>query len=137
MLNSEAVAEPVSASSGRIAPFGKYLLLQRVSVGGMAEVFKALPANAGRIDQIVAIKRILPNIAKDSEFIGMFIDEARIAGQLAHPNICRIYELGRVGNDHYISMQFLWGRDLLKVMNRYKKAGRFVSPQMAAFIGAK
>jgi eukaryotic-like serine/threonine-protein kinase len=137
MLNSEAVAEPVSASSGRIAPFGKYLLLQRVSVGGMAEVFKALPATADRIDQIVAIKRILPNIAEDSEFIGMFIDEARIAGQLTHPNICRIYELGRVNNDHYIAMQFLWGRDLLKLMNRYKKAGRFVSPLMAAFIGSK
>lgn len=137
MLNSQAVAEPASASSGRIAPFGKYLLLQRVSVGGMAEVFKALPAGAEHIDQIVAIKRILPNIAKDGEFIGMFIDEARIAGQLTHPNICRIYELGRVGNDHYIAMQFLWGRDLLKVMNRYKKAGRLVSPSMAAFIGAK
>jgi hypothetical protein len=137
MLNSEAVAEHVSASSGRIAPFGKYLLLQRVSVGGMAEVFKALPATADRIDQIVAIKRILPNIAEDSEFIGMFIDEARIAGQLNHPNICRIYELGRVNNDHYIAMQFLWGRDLLKLMNRYKKAGRFVSPMMAAFIGGK
>src|ERR1700712_3044072 len=137
MLNSEAGAEPVSASSGRIAPFGKYLLLQRVSVGGMAEVFKALPATADRIDQIVAIKRILPNIAEDEEFIGMFIDEARIAGQLHHPNICRIYELGRVNNDHYIAMQFLWGRDLLKLMNRYKKAGRFISPMMAAFIGSK
>ena len=74
MLNSEAVVEPTSASRGRIAPFGKYLLLQRVSVGGMAEVFKALPEDARRIDQIVAIKRILPSIAADSEFIGMFID---------------------------------------------------------------
>jgi serine/threonine protein kinase len=137
MLNSEAVVEPTSASRGRIAPFGKYLLLQRVSVGGMAEVFKAIPADAQRIDQIVAIKRILPSIAEDSEFIGMFIDEARIAGQLTHPNICRMYELGRVGADHYIAMQFLWGRDLLKVMNRHKKAGRYVSPSMAAFVGAR
>jgi len=137
MFNSEAVVAPTSASRGRIAPFGKYLLLQRVSVGGMAEVFKALPEDATRIDQIVAIKRILPSIAEDREFIGMFIDEARVAGQLAHPNICRMYELGRVGSDHYIAMQFLWGRDLLKVMNRHKKAGRFVSPSLSAFVGAK
>jgi eukaryotic-like serine/threonine-protein kinase len=137
MMNSEATAEPASASTGRIAPFGKYLLLQRVSVGGMAEIFKALPQNATRIDEIVAIKRILPNIAEDSEFIGMFIDEARIAGELNHPNICRIFELGRVNNDHYIAMQFLWGRDLLKVMNRYKKAGRFVSPSFAAWVSAR
>jgi serine/threonine protein kinase len=136
-MNLEAVADPIPQAKGRIAPFGKYLLLQRVSVGGMAEVFKAIPDGATRIDQIVAVKRILPNIAEDREFIGMFIDEARIAGQLTHPNICRIYELGRVGGDHYIAMQFLWGRDLLKVMNRYKKAGEVMSPPMAAFIAAR
>src|ERR1700755_3087747 len=93
MLNPEAATGMASATVGRIASFGKYLLLQRVSVGGMAEVFKAIPEGATRIDQIVAVKRILPNIAEDREFIGMFIDEARIAGQLTHPNICRIYEL--------------------------------------------
>lgn len=136
-MTSEAVAASLSNAKGRIAPFGKYLLLQRVSVGGMAEVFKAIPEGASRIDQIVAIKRILPNIAEDSEFIGMFIDEARIAGQLTHPNICRIYELGRVGPDHYIAMQFLWGRDLLKVMNRLKKSNEVIPPPMAAFIAAR
>ncbi len=136
-MNSEALAGAASAPKGRILPFGKYLLLQRVSVGGMAEVFKALPEGATRIDQIVAIKRILPNIAEDSEFIGMFVDEARLAGQLNHPNICRIYELGRVGDDHYIAMQFLWGRDLLKVMNRFKKAGQPIPAQVAAFIASK
>src|SRR6478735_5288500 len=136
-MTSQAVAEPASQPKGRIAPFGKYLLLQRVSVGGMAEVFKALPAGSTRIDQIVAIKRILPNIAEDNEFIGMFIDEARVAGLLTHPNVCRIYELGRVGDDHYIAMQFLWGRDLLKVMNRFKKAGQPIPPPMAAYIAAK
>lgn len=118
-------------------PFGKYLLLSRVSVGGMAEVFKAIPEGARRIEEIVAIKRILPNIAEDNEFIGMFIDEARIAGHLNHPNICRIFELGQVGEDLYIAMQFLWGRDLLKVMNRFKKVGEPMPPAMAAFIAAK
>jgi serine/threonine protein kinase len=136
MLNPEAATGMASATVGRIASFGKYLLLQRVSVGGMAEVFKAIPEGATRIDQIVAVKRILPNIAEDREFIGMFIDEARIAGQLTHPNICRIYELGRVGGDHYIAMQFLWGRDLLKVMNRFKRAGLLIPPPMAVFIAA-
>ncbi len=118
-------------------PFGKYLLLSRVSVGGMAEVFKAIPEGARRIEDIVAIKRILPNIAEDSEFTGMFIDEARLAGQLNHPNICRIFELGQVGEDLYIAMQFLWGRDLLKVMNRFKRVGEPMPPAMAAFIASK
>jgi serine/threonine protein kinase len=136
-MNPEVVANQASASGGRVAPFGKYLLLQRVSVGGMAEIYKAIPEGATRVDQIVALKRILPNIAEDHEFIGMFIDEARVAGQLEHPNICRIYELGRVQNDHYIAMQFLWGRDLLKVMNRYKKAGSRLPPPMAALVAAR
>jgi serine/threonine protein kinase len=136
MVNSEAVPGQASTPQGRIVSFGRYLLLQRVSVGGMAEVFKALPENATRVDQIIAIKRILPNIAEDHEFIGMFVDEARLVGQLTHPNICRIYELGRVGADHYIAMQFLWGRDLLKVMNRYKRAGLLVPEPMAVLVAA-
>jgi hypothetical protein len=137
MVNPEAATGQASAPQGRIVSFGRYLLLQRVSVGGMAEVFKALPASATRVDQILAIKRILPNIAEDSEFIGMFVDEARLVGQLTHPNICRIYELGRVGADHYIAMQFLWGRDLLKVMNRYKRAGLLVPEPMAVFVASQ
>ena len=134
MAKPEAVGDAPLASKGRIAPFGRYLLLQRVSVGGMAEVFKAVPEGANRIDQILAIKRILPSIAEDDEFIGMFVDEARIAGELNHPNICRIYELGAVGPAHYIAMQFLWGRDLLKLMNRFRRAGRNLPPPVAAFI---
>ncbi len=136
-MNSEALADPATAAKGRVLPFGKYLLLSRVSVGGMAEVFKAIPEGARRIEEIVAIKRILPNIAEDNEFIGMFIDEARIAGHLNHPNICRIFELGQVGDDLYIAMQFLWGRDLLKVMNRFKRVGQPMPPAMAAFVAAK
>jgi hypothetical protein len=137
MVNPEAATGQASAPQGRIVSFGRYLLLQRVSVGGMAEVFKALPENATRVDQILAIKRILPNIAEDHEFIGMFVDEARLVGQLTHPNICRIYELGRVGADHYIAMQFLWGRDLLKVMNRYKRAGLLVPEPMAVLVASQ
>jgi Protein kinase domain len=137
MVNPEAATGQASTPQGRIVSFGRYLLLQRVSVGGMAEVFKALPERATRVDQILAIKRILPNIAEDQEFIGMFVDEARLVGQLTHPNICRIYELGRVGADHYIAMQFLWGRDLLKVMNRYKRAGLLVPEPMAVFAASQ
>lgn len=137
MANPEAVGARPAASKGRIVPFGKYLLLQRVSVGGMAEVFKAVPEGATRVDQIIAIKRILPSIAEDAEFIGMFVDEAKLSGQLTHPNICRIYELGAVGDAHYIAMQFLWGRDLLKVMNRFRRAGQAVPPPMAAWIAAR
>ena len=65
-------------------PFGKYYLLERINVGGMAEVFKAKTVGVEGFERIVALKRILPSIAEDEEFITMFIDEAKIAVQLQH-----------------------------------------------------
>src|SRR5580692_8997091 len=84
--------------------FGKYLLLERINVGGMAEVFKAKAFGVEGFERILAIKRILPNMADDEEFINMFIDEARIAVQLSHVNVVPIYELGKFENQYYIAM---------------------------------
>jgi serine/threonine protein kinase len=97
--------------------FGKYTLLERISVGGMAEVFRAKAADG----KLVAIKRILPNVAEDAQFIKMFVEEARISGQLVHPNICRIYELGRQDGTHFIAMEYIRGKDLIQVRNRLRK----------------
>ena len=77
-------------------PFGKYALLERVNVGGMAEVFKAKAFGVEGFERLVAVKRILPSIAEDQEFITMFVDEAKIAVQLTHANICPIFDLGKV-----------------------------------------
>ena len=84
-------------------PFGRYMLLERISVGGMAEVFKAKPLGGEGNGRILAIKRILPSMAEDADFIQMFIDEAKISGQLNHGNIAQIYELGRVEDSHFIA----------------------------------
>src|SRR5207245_5449802 len=86
-------------------PFGKYLLLERISVGGMAEVFKAKSFGVEGFEKILAIKRILPSMAEDADFIEMFIDEAKICGQLNHANICQIFEHGPVDDSHFIAMQ--------------------------------
>ncbi|MEO1170901.1 MAG: protein kinase, partial [Myxococcota bacterium] len=92
--------------------FGKYLLLDRINVGGMAEVFKAKTFGIEGFERIIAIKRILPNMADDEEFINMFVDEARIAVQLSHANIVQIYELGKIENQYYIAMEYVSGKDL-------------------------
>ena len=102
-------------------PFGKYLLLERITVGGMAEVFKAKAFGVEGFEKILAIKRILPSMAEDADFIEMFIDEAKIAGQLNHANICQIFELGRVDDSHFIAMEYVWGKDLLQIQNRFRK----------------
>src|ERR1700722_15822805 len=77
---------PVSRSA---QPFGRYELLERISAGGMAEVFRATDTAK---NHIVALKRILPQIAEDEEFVAMFEDEARIASQLEHPHIARMLD---------------------------------------------
>jgi serine/threonine protein kinase len=118
-------------------PFGKYLLLDRISVGGMAEVFKAKSYGVEGFEKIIAIKRILPSMGEDREFIKMFIDEAKIAGQLAHANICQIFELGRIEGAHFIAMEYIWGKDLLQIQNRLRKLRRPMPVDMACFMLAK
>lgn len=124
-------------SKGRAIPFGKYLLLDRLAVGGMAEVFLAKSFGIEGFEKIIAVKRILPTMAEDEDFIDMFIDEAKIAGHLNHANIVPIYELGKIGESHYIAMEYVWGKDLLQIMNRFRKMRKRMPASMVAFIGTR
>jgi serine/threonine protein kinase len=117
--------------------FGKHLLLERISVGGMAEVFKAKTFGPDGFEKIVAIKRILPSMAEDQDFISMFIDEAKIAGQLSHANICQIFELGKIGSSHFIAMEYVQGKDVLQIQNRFRRLRKQMPLPMAALIAAK
>ncbi len=118
-------------------PFGKYLLLDRISVGGMAEVFKAKSYGVEGFEKVIAIKRILPSMGEDKDFIKMFIDEAKIAGQLSHANICQIFELGKHQGAHFIAMEYIWGKDLLQIQNRLRKGGQIMPVAMACYVIAK
>ncbi|HWM84605.1 MAG TPA: protein kinase, partial [Kofleriaceae bacterium] len=102
-------------------PFGKYYLLERINVGGMAEVFRAKAYGVEGFERLVAVKRILPNIAEDKDFIRMFIDEAKIAVQLNHANIAQIFDLGVVETDYYIALEHIHGRDLRAIFDRCRQ----------------
>lgn len=115
-------------------PFGKYLLLERINVGGMAEVYKAKAFGVEGFERILAVKRILPNMADDEEFINMFIDEARIAVQLGHSNIVTIYELGKFENQYYIAMEYVAGKDLRQILDRFRKNETTMPIEMSAYI---
>jgi serine/threonine protein kinase len=105
-----------------LTSLGEYRLLERISVGGMAEVYRARRADGSGRD--VAIKRILPHLARDVEFVEMFIDEARTAAQLHHGNICRVHEFGEDEGTHFLVMELIEGRDLKRVMEYYRLRGR-------------
>src|SRR6187551_1143688 len=115
-------------------PFGKYYLLERINVGGMAEVFKAKTFGVEGFERLLAVKRILPNIAEDEEFIAMFIDEAKIAVQLQHANIAQIFDLGKVDESYFIALEYVNGRDLRSIFDRLRQRSEVMGFAQACYI---
>jgi serine/threonine-protein kinase len=108
--------------------FGKYTLLAKLATGGMGEVFLArstADADAA-FQKLLVIKRLLPQLNDQEQFVDMFLDEARLAAQLHHPNICQIYELGKVSSDHYMAMEYVEGIQLATLLR-----GRGRSPTLS------
>ncbi len=118
-------------------PFGKYLLLRHLATGGMAEVYLARQSGPAGWEKECVIKRILPALAADQQFVQMFLDEARIAARLNHPNIVQIFDLGQVGpREFFIAMEYVHGVDLEQILDAEKKRGGRVPLHIAARIVA-
>lgn len=103
--------------------FGPYLVYERLGVGGMATVHRAKKRGIAGFERGVALKRMLPHLADDAEFIHSFVREAKLASLLVHPNIAQIYDFGRVGSVYYIAMEHVDGFDVRKMLrysNRHK-----------------
>jgi serine/threonine protein kinase len=115
-------------------PFGKYYLLERINVGGMAEVFKAKATGVEGFERLVAVKRILPSIAEDEEFITMFVDEAKIAVQLTHANIAQIFDLGRVDGSFFIALEYVHGKDMRAIFNRARQRGELLPIPLSCYV---
>ena len=107
----------------RDAEFGPYRLLERVAVGGMAEVFKAKRTGVEGFEKVVAVKRILPHLSENEDFVEMFVHEAKVVAGLTHPNIVQIFDLGRIGRSYYIAMEYVHGRDLRSIEARAREKG--------------
>lgn len=113
--------------------YGKYYLLELINVGGMAEVFKAKMFGVEGFEKIVAIKKILPEVAEDQEFIKMFIDEAKIAVRLQHPSIVQILELGKIEDSFFIAMELVNGKDLKTIRKRLKRVDLLMPVEQSAY----
>src|SRR6185503_19620558 len=116
--------------------FGKYELLDRIATGGMAEVFLARSFGAEGFEKRLVIKRILPDLASNPKFVSMFIREAKISASLAHPNIVQVFDFGKVGPDHYIAMEHMFGRDLTRLNKALRRDGRFMPLPLALYIAS-
>jgi serine/threonine protein kinase len=118
------ISNQISMNNGMPQPFGKYLLIQKIASGGMAEIFKAKMTGEGGFEKLVAIKRILPHLSQEPDFLAMFMKEARLAALLSHQNIVQIYDFGKVDGLYYIAMEYLPGSDLRTILERAKHLPR-------------
>lgn len=110
-------------SAPRGTRFGKYTLLNRIAVGGMAEIFLARQEGLEGFEKTICIKRIRPHLSSQPNFVRMFLNEAKLAAQLNHPNIVQIYDLGRINDSYFIAMEYISGRDMSRIIPKAEKAG--------------
>ena len=125
------MTQPVSPEA-----FGKYQLLEKIATGGMAEVWRARAQGMAGFEKILVIKKILPKLISDREFIELFIDEARIAVHLLHVNIVQVFDLGEVEGQYFMAMEYVHGLDLSRIISRARSIGPFPIP-LALFIVAE
>ncbi len=126
--------EPATATEAR--RFGKYTLVAKLATGGMAEIFLARLHGDGGFEKLVCIKRILPHLAKDPQFVAMFLDEARVAARISHPNVCQVFELGEWQGQYYIAMEYLEGVPLA-VFRRKDFYPMLPDPRLVAGFGVQ
>ncbi len=124
-------------SSGRPRQFGKYLLLEKIGSGGMAEIFKAVVQGAEDFRKVLVIKRILLPYSKDPSFVKMFVDEAKITAPLQHANVVAIHEFDQVEGQYYLAMEYVHGRDLQQVMARANRLGRQIPTSIALYVAGE
>ena len=118
--------------------FGQYELLEQIAVGGMAEVFKGRAVAAEGFEKLVAIKRILPDLAEDDRFVKMLLTEARIHSALSHRNIVQIHDLGiSEDGEYFIVLEFVEGYDLRVIMEQIHGAGEIIPEALSLHIAAE
>jgi serine/threonine protein kinase len=114
--------------------FGRYFLVDKIAVGGMAEVFKAKTFSHGGFEKLLVIKRILEHLSENDEFVEMFIDEAKISVELQHPNIIQIYDFGRIHHNYYIAMECVEGKDVKGILRKLAERRKLMPTEYALYI---
>src|SRR3978361_623172 len=104
----------------------RYRITERVAAGGMAEVFRGIAESMQGFKKNIAIKRILPKLTKNKEFVSMFLDEARLSLSLQHANIVQVFDIGHSEDTYFIVMEFVDGVDLKALTDCRRRVGRAI-----------
>src|SRR5678816_3718860 len=129
---------PHSQPFGRQDPnlpqvFGRYLLVQRLSRGGMGEIFLAKHGLSG-FEKLAVIKKVLQHLSADEQFISRFVDEAQVAIKLQHVNVAQVFEVGRVGDEYFLALEYVDGRDLRRTLALLTHRRQRLPVDLALFI---
>lgn len=120
-----------------VVRFGKYQLLEKIGSGGMAEIFRAKMTGISGFEKILVVKRILPEFAANRAFVRMLVAEANMCSGLQHANIVQTYELGEFDGRPYIAMEFVHGKDLLKILHKRTRQQSRIPPEICLYIIAQ
>src|SRR5262249_46243296 len=132
-----AQSQPPPSEGVAAGRFGRYTLLRKLGSGGMAEVYLARISGEAGFEKKVALKIIHKHLAAHPQVVDHFLDEARLASRLAHPNIVQIIDLGKSGDDYFIAMEFVDGYDLDTLLQMSSSRGALVPARVAIAIGRK
>jgi len=135
-----AAPAPPAAAAARAAGqemYGPYELLEKIAVGGMAELFRAKRTGVEGFEKVLAVKRILPHLSDNKEFVDMFIDEAKMVAGLAHPNVVQIFDLGKHDKNYWIAMEYVHGRDLRTIIRRARERGLKIPLDISTYVVSK
>lgn len=134
---SEGVPAPAAApAAASFEPevFGRYYLVDRIAVGGMAEIFRAKTFGAGGFENTLVIKRILAHLSENEQFVRMFMDEAKVSALLHQSNIVRIYDFGKLQNNFFIAMEQVEGKDVKMVLRKLSERRKVLPQPFAVYI---
>ncbi len=122
------------ARDTKLPPLGKYQLVKRLAMGGMAEVFLARVDGPMGFEKQVVVKRVLPHLAEEQTFVEMFFSEARLAAQLSHPNVVQVFDFGEVDGTYFLVMELIDGINLRQLGRRAQEAGEALPAHLVARI---
>ncbi len=109
-----------------IETYGRYQLVKKLATGGMAQIYLARQLGLEGFEKLMVVKRILPHLAENEDFITMFLDEARIAARLNHPNIVQIFDLGSQDETFFIAMEYIHGEDVRRLWKQSERVNHML-----------
>ncbi|MFZ5476053.1 MAG: protein kinase domain-containing protein [Myxococcota bacterium] len=123
-----------AASAFEPHAFGKYYLVDRIAMGGMAEIFKAKTFGHGGFENTLVIKRILAHLSDNEQFVRMFMDEAKVSVLLQHANIVRIYDFGKLRENYFIAMECVEGKDSKLILRKLAERRKLLPREFAVYV---